>query len=63
MKYIAKHAKRSNAKKYIINSITAIMVVLFFLSLCAVDSPSYIPLIIMVISLGWICLYAWANLS
>lgn len=56
-----KHAKRSNTKKYIINSITAIMVVLFFASLCAVDSQSYIPLITTTISLCWICLYSWAN--
>lgn len=58
-----KHAKPSKAKKYIIETITAIMTILFLVSICAIDSESIIPAAVMVVSLGWIALYAWANLT
>ena len=62
MKYIPKHLKKSHkAKKYILNSITAIMVILFWFSACAVDSDSWIPIITLFVSLGWIMLFALVN--
>ena len=39
------------------------MTILFLVSICAIDSESIIPAAVMVVSLGWIALYAWANLT
>lgn len=61
MKHIPKHAKRSKAKKYIINSITFVMFVICIFSLCALDSESWLPTIMFIPSLGWCLLYLWAN--
>ena len=62
MKYIPKHLKKSHkAKKYILNSITAFMVILFWCSACAVDSESWIPIITLFVSMLWIMLFTLAN--
>ena len=62
MKYIGKHLKKNyKLKKYIINTITAVMVLVFFLSVAAIDSESWIPFVTLFVSLGWIWLVAWAN--
>lgn len=61
MKHIPKHAKRSKAKKYILNTITAVMFCLFFFSMSAIDSESWLPAIAMIVSAGWLGFFAWAN--
>lgn len=63
MRYISKHSKPKSrrVKKYILNSITAFMGVLFWLSICALDSESWIPVISALVAVGWMCLFALAN--
>ena len=62
MKYIGKHLKKNyRVKRYILNTITAVMVLVFFLSVAAIDSESWLPFVTLFVSLGWIWLVAWAN--
>ena len=62
MKYTPKHLRKSHkVKKYILNGITTFMFFLFWFSICAVDSESWIPLILVVVSLVWLWGFAWAN--
>lgn len=48
--------------KMIVNAITAVMGIVFVLSMCAADSEAWLPVIIaFVISGSWLTVVAWAN--
>lgn len=53
-------AKRK-IKNFILKTITCIAGILFFVSACAIDSPSWIPTIICVVCMIWLGLFAYAN--
>lgn len=62
MNYTPKHQKKNyKLKKYILNTTTAVMACLFFFSMSALDSESWLPAIAMIVSAGWLGLIAWAN--
>ena len=46
---------------FIIEFITIIALILSFISVCCLDSETYIPLIIFAICLIWLFIFAWAN--
>ena len=45
--------------KRLLNTITAIMGIVYVISISAVDSETYIPLICMCLSGAWLVFYAW----
>lgn len=47
--------------KYIINTITVVMMFVFFASMCAVDSESNIPIICLIVSFSWCAIYLELN--
>lgn len=47
--------------KLIINFITKVAVVAFFVSLTMLESASALPLVCLVLSGGWLWLYCWAQ--
>lgn len=54
--------KHSKIHKFIIKSITALMLALFCLSVAAMDSEAFWPPVIgLVVSFAWLWCYAWAN--
>lgn len=61
MKYIPKHEKKSKLKGRILMGITYTMLAVFFLSACAIDSESNIPMILCLLSVGWLGLFTLAN--
>ena len=63
MKYKAKHAKRISPKVHgrILKTITTIMGIIFMVSICSVDSESYVPFIALLLSGTWLAFMAWAN--
>lgn len=46
---------------FIIELITLAALILSFISVCCIDSQSYIPTIIFIISMIWLFIFAWAN--
>ena len=48
-------------KNTVLKAITAISTGLFIVSACAMDSVSYIPVIVCVVSMTWLALFAYAN--
>ncbi len=48
-------------RNYILKTFTLIMGIVFMLSICSLDSDSWIPFVAIAISGGWLWLYAWAN--
>lgn len=48
-------------RKIILKTIAAIMGILFIVSGCMLDSASWIPYIVCVISAAWLALFAYAN--
>ena len=53
-------AKRK-IKNFILKSITWVASILFLLSACALDSESMIPSIVLLVSMGWLALFIYAN--
>ena len=52
---------KRKAHNFILKSITYVAFVLFLLSACAVDSESWIPTIVLFVSMSWLSLFAYAN--
>ena len=52
---------KRKAHNFILKSITWIAGILFLLSACAIDSPSWIPTIVCVVSMAWLGVFAYAN--
>ena len=48
-------------KKKVLKAITIIAAIMFTLSICSLDSDSYIPTIIAFVCEGWLALMAYAN--
>ena len=48
-------------KHFILKGFTLFMLVVFILSVSALDSESWLPVITTVVSMGWLVLFAWAN--
>lgn len=48
-------------KNTVLKAITAISTGLFILSACAMDSASYIPVVVCAASLSWLGLFGYAN--
>ena len=46
---------------FIIEFITMTALILCFISVCCLDSESYIPAIIFILSIMWLMVFAWAN--
>ena len=46
---------------YTIKSITMAAFIIFLVSVCCLDSETYIPTIIMIISFSWLVIFMWAN--
>jgi len=53
--------KRKNIKNTILKATARIMGILFLVSACALDSDSWIPHIVCMVSLLWLALFAYAN--
>jgi len=53
--------KRKKLKNTILKVTAWIMVVIFLVSGCALDSASWIPHIVCSLSLAWLALFAYAN--
>lgn len=53
--------KRKKLKNIILKTVAYIMVFLFLLSGCALDSNSWVPCIVCGASLAWLALFAYAN--
>lgn len=48
-------------KRFILKGFTFFMFVVFILSVCAIDSDTWLFTITTAISGGWLALFAWAN--
>lgn len=48
-------------KNVVVMSITAVMIGVFFFSIAAIDSESWIPFVLLIVSLMWIVAFAAAN--
>lgn len=48
-------------RKKVLKAVTIIAAIMFMLSVCALDSDSYIPIIIAFACEGWLALMAYAN--
>lgn len=57
-----KRSKRTvrKAKDIAIKAITYISGIVFMISICSVDSDSWIPIIALILSGMWLTYYAWA---
>ena len=53
--------KRKKLKNIILMTITLIMFLLFFTSMCALDADSWIPLQLCMASFAWLALFTYAN--
>lgn len=53
--------KKKNIKNKILKATAWIMGILFLVSACALDSDSWIPHIVCMVSLLWLALFAYAN--
>lgn len=53
--------KRKKLKNIILKTVAYIMVFLFLVAGCALDSDSWIPHIVCIVSLLWLALFAYAN--
>jgi hypothetical protein len=47
--------------KKILKAVTAIMALIFMVSVCSLDNPSWLPTIAMIVSFAWLALYGAAN--
>lgn len=61
MDKMRKKRKRKKIKNFILKSITWCAGVLFMISVCAADSPSWIPSIVSMVCMAWLALFAYAN--
>lgn len=52
---------KNKTRNKILKTITAISVIIFILSICSVDSKTWMPCITAIISLVWISLFTYAN--
>lgn len=52
---------KRKAHNFILKTITSVAFILFFVSACAVDSPSWIPTIVYMICMAWLAVFAYAN--
>ena len=52
---------KRKAHNFILKTITVIAAIMLMLSICALDSPSCIPLIVCVVSISWLGIVAYAN--
>ncbi len=48
-------------RRFILISITWIMGIICLLSVCALDSPSWIPTIALAVSMAWLIPFGFAN--
>lgn len=48
-------------KNAILKSMAWAMGLIFLISACAIDSPSWVPTILCVVSAAWLALFAYAN--
>lgn len=53
--------KKKSFKNCILKTTVWFMFLLFLVSACAIDSVSWIPTVVCLISAGWLCLFAWVN--
>ena len=53
--------KKRSIKNIILKTVMSIVFFVCAYSVCAVDSPSWIPLIVFVITFGILVLFAYAN--
>jgi|GEM_PF-2495465 len=52
---------KGKIKNFILKTITYFAALLFLVSACAVDSPSWIPTIVCCVCMIWLTLFAYAN--
>ena len=50
-------------KNMVLKAITALATGLFLVSACAMDSVSYIPVVVCAASLSWLGLFGYANVE
>lgn len=48
-------------KNFILKTITWIMGIICILSVCSIDSPTWIPTIALVVSMAWLIPFGFAN--
>lgn len=52
---------KRKAHNFILMSITYVAFIMFLVSACAIDSPSWIPTIVCVVCMAWLGLFGYAN--
>lgn len=52
---------KSKIKNFILKTITTVAGCTFLFMACALDSPSWIPFILCVVSAVWLVLFSYAN--
>lgn len=52
---------KRKAHNFILKSITYAAFIMFLVSACAIDSPSWIPTIVCVVCMAWLGLFGYAN--
>lgn len=61
MKYKPKHAKKGRVKRRVLMGITYYMLAQLAFAMLSIDSESNIPMILLLISGGWLGLFVLAN--
>ena len=52
---------KREAHNFILKAITCIAGIMFLVSACAIDSPSWIPTIVCMVCMAWLAVFAYAN--